>query len=430
VSYRAINLEVTLEFSSLKTKQGISELFYSNSITPVYGNGQGAGDSPSQWSQESAILFEIYESKMQGAEMSLRTGERLVEIPLAAFADDTNLLGNNDNRQKSRSKLLHEVKQAFTVWDKLLHASGHFMELAKCGCYLSLWEFQDNGYAYTILPEEHKQELFVADLNGTTQKILQLPTNKAQKLLGVMKSPMGDQQDEIKRLKEKSDKYATRMNSNFMTRAEARLAYAAFYIPAMQYSLNITSINQMDMEMIQARATTSFLAAQGFNRHMPREVVYAATKYQGVGLLHLYDLQGSNGTRLFLQEINQFESKMQHMLIALLDAIQLEAGIGTPIMEDCRPLDYIEWGWIPQIRDFLHHINGKIIIGKQKQAIYRKEDSYLMDSAYLETITRKERIYIHQCRLYLQVATVSDIATAAGHTILESWRSPHSKKPS
>jgi hypothetical protein len=75
------------------------------------------------------------------------------------------------------------------------------------------------------------------------------------------------------------------------------------------------------------------------------------------------------------------------MIIALLDAIQLEAGIGSPIMEDCRPLDYIEWGWIPQIRDFLHHINGQIIIGKRKQELYRKNDQYLMDAEYLGTIT-------------------------------------------
>jgi hypothetical protein len=199
------------------------------------------------------------------------------------------------------------------------------MELAKCSCYLSLWEFQDDGYAYTVPPEEHKQELFVTDITGKEQRIMQLPTNKAQKLLGVMKSPMGDQQDEIKRLKDKSNYYAKRINSNYMTRSEARLAYAVFYIPAMRYSLNITSINQIDMETIQAKAMTAFLSAQGFNRHMPREVVFAPQLYQGIGLRHLYDLQGSDGTRLLLQELNQFDSTTQHMLIALLDTIQMEA---------------------------------------------------------------------------------------------------------
>jgi hypothetical protein len=38
----------------------------------------------------------------------------------------------------------------------------------------------------------------------------------------------------------------------------------------------------------------------------------------------------------------------------------MESGIGKPIMEDNRPLSYIEWGWIPSIQDFLYHINAVI----------------------------------------------------------------------
>jgi hypothetical protein len=217
----------------VKTKQGISEDFYSNTSTPVYGNGQGAGDSPSQWSQESAMLFDIYDSIIPGAQMSLRTGGIVAKIPLAAFADDTNLLGNNDNGKKTRTELLYEVKTAFNTWDKLLHATGHFMELGKCACYLSLWEFQEDGYAYTLSPNEHKQKIFVTDIHRQEQTIPQLQTNQSQKLLGVMKSPIGDQQDEITCLWKKSDNYARRINSNVITRSEARLAYEAFYLPAM-----------------------------------------------------------------------------------------------------------------------------------------------------------------------------------------------------
>jgi capsular polysaccharide biosynthesis protein len=73
-----------------------------------------------------------------------------------------------------------------------------------------------------------------------------------------MKCPIGDQQSEIARLKQKSDAIATRINSNAITRAEAKLAYEAFYIPALRYSLNITAINQIDMETIQSKATIAF----------------------------------------------------------------------------------------------------------------------------------------------------------------------------
>jgi hypothetical protein len=79
----------------IKTQHGISSEFYSNATKPVYGNGQGAGDSPSQWCQQSALLFQLYKSKMPGAQMSTKQRNKEINIAMAAFADDTNLLGNN-----------------------------------------------------------------------------------------------------------------------------------------------------------------------------------------------------------------------------------------------------------------------------------------------------------------------------------------------
>jgi hypothetical protein len=120
----------------------------------------------------------------------------------------------------------------------------------------------------------------------------------------------------------------------------------------------------------------------------------------------------------------------QKMLLALLDAIQLESGIGQPILENCRALDYIEWGWIPQIRDFLWHIKGRIVGATSTPATYRTNDAYIMDSEDLDKLSRREKFYIHRCRLYLQVKTVSDIATADSTRIHDAWRNPGTDKPS
>jgi hypothetical protein len=161
------------------------------------------------------------------------------------------------------------------------------------------------------------------------------------------------------------------MNFQLLSHGDALLAYEAFFVPALRYSLAITSINQMDFENIQGPATTAFLAAMGYNRNMPRAVVHAPKMYQGLGLRHLFDIQGCDRTRLLLQEINMRNSTTGHMLRAVLDTIQLESGIGRPILEDTSPLDYLEWGWIPQIRDFLHHIDGKVIKATQTPILYR-----------------------------------------------------------
>jgi hypothetical protein len=111
------------------------------------------------------------------------------------------------------------------------------------------------------------------------------------------------------------------------------MAYDFFYIPAMRYSLAVTSINQLDFETVQQQATAAILAAMGYNRHMPREVVFCSTLYQGLNLRHLYDLQGMEGTRLILQELNT-STTTNKLLRSVIDVIQLEAGISKPILEE------------------------------------------------------------------------------------------------
>jgi hypothetical protein len=405
----------------LKTKLGVSEEFYSHSDkTPVYGNGQGAGDSPSQWCQQSAMLFDLYSKINTGTTISDRWGNTQANITMAAFADDTNLLGNDDRRQMTMEQLTSSAQKGFKTWSHLLNATGHFMELEKCSCYLSIWDFQEDGYAYTLSPDDHNQHIQVQDMDGATKEIPQLTSETSQKLLGVMRNPIGNQQDEVTRLRQKSDLLATQINLNALSAIEAKMAYDSFYIPAMRYSLAITSINQMDFESVQRQATSAILAAMGFNRHMPREVVFCSTLYQGLNLRHLYDIQGMESTRLILQELNSSTTTTK-LLRSIIDVIQMEAGIGKPILEENRPLIYIEWGWIPSIRDFLYHIQASITNASSSPMVYREGDTYIMDTPLLRTMSRKEQILINRCRIFQQVECISDIATADGTAICHEW---------
>jgi hypothetical protein len=201
--------------------------------------------------------------------MSNRSGNRSITLSMATFADDTNLLGNDDEQKMTDKQLSEQAQNGFTKWNELLHATGHFMELEKCSCYLSIWNFQEDGYAYTLAPDKISQEIKVNNLQGSPLTIKLLPSDKSQKLLGVLRNPIGNQQDEIERLKQKSNSMATKINLNAISLAQAKMAYESFYLPAMKYSLAITSINQMDFDTIQQKATTSFLASMGFNRNMP-----------------------------------------------------------------------------------------------------------------------------------------------------------------
>jgi hypothetical protein len=45
-----------------------------------------------------------------------------ISLPLTAFADDTNLLGNDHSQTKSIDELIRDAQNCFTTWNELLHA--------------------------------------------------------------------------------------------------------------------------------------------------------------------------------------------------------------------------------------------------------------------------------------------------------------------
>jgi hypothetical protein len=121
---------------------------------------------------------------------------------------------------------------------------------------------------------------------------------------------------------------------------------------------------------------------------------------------------------------------MTSLIRIALKTVQLEAGIQNPILLDNKPLPYIEWGWIPCIRDFLSHINAGISNSTKPREIYQQNDEYLMDLPIIKTLSIKEQILINQCQLYLQIECLLDITDSSGHYILKSWMNKSNVKNS
>jgi hypothetical protein len=100
-------------------------------------------------------------------------------------------------------------------------------------------------------------------------------------------------------------------------------------------------------------------------------------------------------------------------------AVQLEAGTGKAILEDTQTkLDYVQEGWVVGIRRFLSIIEGAIqVVDAAKPDIYRQNDAYLMDIFRQHSIPTAVLRQLNRCRLYFQVARLSDISTIAGDSL-------------
>jgi ribonuclease HI len=415
----------------LKTKFGISQSYYSHSEdTPIYGNGQGAGDSPSQWNQESAILISLFSKQASNAKIIHPVTGTCSDVSMTAFADDTTIHGNDHCGNKTKLELIDNVQNDLTCWNEYLHAAGHLLELTKCACYMVIWNFDNDGQP-TILCEDHdeKIKIQIRQRDNSTVVIPQLSHDTGQKTLGVMKCPSGSQQPEIERLREKSDAIARRLILSGLTRKEARLAYETSYIPAMRYSLATTSIHQVDLEKIQQRATSAFLTKMGYNRNMPREVVFGHQLYQGLSLRHLFDIQGIDGITTFIQEINS-NGKTKSVLAATIQALQIEAGIGKSIFEQTEPLPHVDWSWLMSIRDFLEHINAEIRgVPVTITPLCRRNDKYIMEAIPNTSFSPREIRQIQAVRLHLQVTVLSDITDATGVRVSHEWLYPKYQRP-
>jgi ribonuclease HI len=412
----------------IKTKYGISEESYSHSYdTPIYGNGQGAGDSPSQWNQESAVLIDLFSSEAHAARITHPVNKTVDSVAMTAFADDTTIHGNITECESHPNVIIQNIQEDITHWNEYLHAAGHHLELSKCACYVIFWEF-DHDSQPTATLNKTDPGIKIRQRDNSVITIPILPIDVGQKTLGVMKTPSGLQMPEIGRLKEKSDSIARRVNLSHLTRSEARLAYETTYIPSMRYSLTTTAINQLDMETIQQKATSAFLSKMGYNRNMPREVVYGHPLYQGLGLRHLYDMQGIDGIIAFIREIN-YKSTIQTILMSTAQALQIEAGIGKNIFETTGPLPHISWSWLMSIRDFLEHIDAEIR-GVPITVIprCRENDKYLMEWVSRDRHSQREIRQIQAVRLYLQVTLLSEITDATGDRINQEFLTPNQRK--
>jgi hypothetical protein len=129
----------------------------------------------------------------------------------------------------------------------------------------------------------------------------------------------------------------------------------------------------------------------------------------------LYLLQGHQCIRLLLRPILH-QTELGKQIQIDLAWIQLEAGISAAILTNTQTdLDYVQDGWVLGIQRFLKTVDAEIQLKeKETPQIYRQDDVYLMDTFRAQGLSTSSLSCLNRCRLYFQVAQLSDITNIAG----------------
>jgi len=421
----------------LKTELGTSTEFYQHSTEhPIYGTGQGSGNSPMIWCFLSSILFDCYEKQAHGAVYELPDRSGTTSVYMVGYVDDSNGQTNKfrDNVQPQDSEILQQATHDAQTWHDVLGASGGALELPKCSYQLLSWQFTKDGVPYLKM-EVPIHPVTVSNTDGTDpQNIPAISAHTAHKTLGHYKDPAGNQSHQHRELIAKCNKAADFVATSPISRSEAWTYYFAIFLPSVGYPLASCHFSERKLEKVQRRAMSNIIAKCGYNRHTKREVIYGPAMYGGANFRTLYSIQSTGQVTAFLK---YWRSPCQAGQLLRHATAWTQYALGTSVSfltDVTTALPHMEAKWLASLRQYLATVSGRIELDHTYiPRLERINDRHIMDLVLQShRFTPKEIRMINYCRLYLQAVTISDVTTATGRdldlTMLQGMRSRLSSK--
>ncbi len=420
----------------IKTAYGISEECYVNQPeSPIHGVGQGSQDGPSLWGVSSSITFRGADRLSKG----LTCVNPSHEIPNRSITHSRKLDGFVDDVTGWYNRMLQELRASgiFPVsdlaigmqrdaatWQTLLDISGGKLAIAKCLYYLGHWRWAPDGTP-EFMPASTIGDLISLKDDSGNVAIPHFDANEPHLTLGVWKSPAGNLSKQFEHLRDKSNRWTKSMQAAPLTKDEAFMSYTRIYIPSLRYGLGTCFFPPQDLLIIQRPAIRTILPKMGFNRHLPRAVVFGPRNLGALGLPSLVFEQGLQQVLFLGRHLRSPTSPLRSLYQLSLEWFRMLAGYTTcPLATPQLPINHVEGAsWYASVKEFLLTLRHSLDIPN----LYCPRRLRLHDMAIMslpqENFSNQELLYINRCRLFLQVHTIAELCTSDGRYILPStWR--------
>ena len=406
----------------LKTQLGVSERHYKHCLLyPIYGSGQGAGNSPALWCVISTMLFETYDESAHGATFTSPDCKITTRVFMVGFVDDTS--GSvNDFHLPEPAPVEHYIERATADarrWNSLLSLSGGALNNKKCSYHFLHYKFTLDGLALPTAGSFGPSITIQFTPDEPPTPLKQLSAYASHKTLGAQKAPTSTNKQLYVALDKKNTAHAQVIARSPFTKTDAWSYYHSIYLPSITYPFPSLTISDDHCDKLQRKFKAAFLPKYGYNRNMPNAVVYGATEYGGLGLRALSTERGVSQIYCFLACLRSSGVAADLSQIAISWG-QYLAGTSFPILSNPNPpLPHLEpMTWLPQVRDFLSRIDCSIDLATDfRPPLQREHDKFLMDAAISGQFSDLELQLINACRLFLGVTLVSDITSPKGDMI-------------
>jgi hypothetical protein len=284
-------------------------------------------------------LFKVHTAGGNGASFICPDAKVSVRVGVVGFVDDTTEAINNfTNDSATPSLMVDKATKDAQRWNDLLVITGRALEILKCKFHLASYKFAASGapvldpFTNAInggCPTMNIQPAFGA---SDSQSLEYLQPNTARRTLSCYKCPSGNSKTGFQTIRKNAiEKSQIVLNSHLDARA-THTYYFTVLLPSLSYSLPVSHYSSKSLNEVDKKITVPFLNKLGYSRSTPRAVRCGPTRFGGVNMHQLKDIQGSGQILQLLKHL-RIQSPFQKMWLIALHWAQLQSGFHTPFSE-------------------------------------------------------------------------------------------------
>ena len=166
---------------------------------------------------------------------------------------------------------------------------------------------------------------------GTEPQLELLNPHDAKRMLGVYLAIDGSNEVQITHMKKIAKQWYEKIRVGHLTRYDAWMALNATVMKKLEYPLPALTLNKKDCQKIMSPILSGGLPRIGVCRTLARALVYAPTKYQGLGVHELYISQRLSHIKNLLDHIWQ-RTTTGKLLTSTMEYLKIEAGVRGSIL--------------------------------------------------------------------------------------------------
>jgi hypothetical protein len=392
---------------------------YEEGDTRMGGEVQGKPDNMQLWTMTSDILLTIHDKICKGVTMLDATKKLVSRRTGDAYVDDKDLL-EAASETNSAGEAVKNIQDSAQKWSNLVAATGQALAFHKCFWQMLAWV--DFGGCYRAankreVTSEHRVE--IRDHRGISSEIEYRHWNESNEGLGVNLCPNANQKPEYEKRLKQTKELAPRVENTRFKIGDAWTALMMNTIPSITYSFSLTRFTKCQLHTLAVLVDNAFLPKLGVSRKMKRIAAYAPIKMGGFNFPSLETIQDQKNIMLVMRQLQLGQELATDLRIAISQA-QLESGLTSFILDDIKHnLTYLEEGFIAHLRERLRELNGGIHVeGAWIPHLQRINDVSIMERLLeLDKVTKRELEHANQCRKFLRVITIAEMATLCGRYI-------------